>query len=110
MIITAPPTNQSAFDQWTVGPIFYSAMVVAEALGQTNTSQVKDLQDFLPQENAHNDLTPVYAVYENGNIARMVLMNFMTDPSGAHDYTATVFIGGSGFGEANAAPAQVKVK
>ncbi|KAI0739385.1 glycoside hydrolase family 79 protein [Daedaleopsis nitida] len=101
---TAPPTNESSFHQWTVGPIFYSAMVVAEALGKSNTSQVKDM---LPDNNEFN---PVYSVYENGVLARMVMINYLTDPSGAHDYTATVNVGGDQFGEANSVPAQVKVK
>ncbi|TFK94473.1 glycoside hydrolase family 79 protein [Polyporus arcularius HHB13444] len=101
---TAPPTNESAIHQWTVGPLFYSALVVAEALGTTNTSQVKDL---LPDG---NDLTPAYAIYENGNLARMALINFMTDPSGANDFVATVNIGGQQFGEANSVPTQAKVK
>ena len=99
---TAPPTNTSSFNQWTVGPIFYSALVVAEALGTSNTSQVKDL--------FQGDLTPAYSIYENGALARMVLINFMTDPSGARDYVATLNVGGDQFGEANAVPAQVKVK
>ncbi|KAI0651080.1 glycoside hydrolase family 79 protein [Trametes meyenii] len=102
---TAAPTNQSAFHQWTVGPIFYSGIFVAEALGTSNTSQVKDL---LPNNN--NDQTPAYAIYENGNLARMALINYMTDPSGANDYTATIYVGGSGFNEPNGAPASVKVK
>ena len=79
-------------------------MVVAEALGKSNTSQVKDM---LPDE---NDSNPVYSVYENGVLARMVMINYLTDPSGAHDYTATVNVGGDQFGEANSVPAQVKVK
>lgn len=100
----APPTNESAVHEWTVGPIYYSALLVAEALGTTNTSQVKDL---LPDG---NDLTPAYAIYENGNLARMALINFMTDPSGANDVVATVNVGGQQFGEANSVPAQAKVK
>ncbi|KAH9003624.1 hypothetical protein EDB86DRAFT_2888634 [Lactarius hatsudake] len=42
---TPPPTNQSTFHQWTVGPVYYSALVV-------------DLTT--------NINTPIYAVYENG--------------------------------------------
>ncbi|KAH9886696.1 glycoside hydrolase family 79 protein [Cubamyces lactineus] len=102
---TAAPTNESAFHQWTVGPLFYSSIFVAEALGKTNTSQVKDL---FP--NNGNDQTPAYAIYENGNLARMALINYMTDPSGANDYTATIYVGGSGFNEPNGVPASVKVK
>ena len=101
----APPTNESHIHQWTVGPIFYSAMVIAEALGTTNTSRVKDL---FP--NNGNDQTPAFAIYENDALARVALINFMTDATGAHDYTATITVGGDQFGESNAVPAQVKVK
>ena len=34
----------------------------------------------------------------------------MTDPSGANDYTATIYVGGSGWNEPNGVPASVKVK
>ncbi len=99
------PTNQSAFHQWTVGPIFYSSLFVAEALGQPNTSPVKDL---FPNDG--NDQTPAYAIYENSNLARMALINYMTDPTGAHDYVATISVGGSNFSEANSVPSSVQVK
>ena len=78
---------------------------MAEALGTSNTSRVKDL---FPNDG--NELTPAFSIYENDVLARMVLINFMTDPSGANDYTATLNVGGQQFGEANAVPAQVKVK
>ncbi|KAH9933993.1 glycoside hydrolase family 79 protein [Epithele typhae] len=100
-----PPTNESHVHQWTAGPLFYSTLVVAEALGTSNTSRVLDLQP-----NNQNELTPAYAIYEKDVLAKMVLINFMSDPSGANDYTATIFIGGSGFNEANSVPATAKVK
>lgn len=78
---------------------------MAEALGKTGTAQVVDL---FP--NNGDDQTPAYAVYENGNLARMVLINYMTDSSGAHDYVATIGVGGSNFSEATGVPASVKVK
>ncbi|KAI0668268.1 hypothetical protein C8Q78DRAFT_1099695 [Trametes maxima] len=102
---TAAPTNETAHHQWTAGPIFYSAIVVAEALGKTNTSRVRDL---FPNDG--NEYTPAYSVYENDALARLVLINFLDDPSGAHDYTATITVGGAQFGEANAIPPQIKVK
>ena len=89
----------SAFSQWTVGPIFYSAIVVAEALGSTDSAQVFDLQ-----ANSANKFTPGYVIYENGVAARLVLINFVTDPSGASTYTAAVSVQGG------AVPAQVSVK
>lgn len=90
---------------WTVGPIFYSSIFVAEAIGQTNTSQVKDLNP-----NDGNEFTPAFAIYENGNLARIALINFLSDASGANDYTATIYVGGTGFNEPNGVPPSVKVK
>ena len=76
---------------------------MAEALGGSNTSQVIDL---FP--NNASEYTPAYGIYENGQIARVALFNYMTDSSGAHDYTTTISIGGNR--EANATPSSVKVK
>ncbi|KAI0772366.1 glycoside hydrolase family 79 protein [Trametes elegans] len=102
---TAAPTNESSLHDWTVGPIFYSSIFVAEAIGQTNTSQVKDLNP-----NDGNEFTPAFAIYENGNLARIALINFLSDASGANDYTATIYVGGTGFNEPNGVPPSVKVK
>ncbi|KAI6017864.1 glycoside hydrolase family 79 protein [Pisolithus marmoratus] len=96
---TPPVTNQSTFNQWTIGPIYYSALFVAEALGSSNRSQVLDLG-----MNGGNEFTPGYAIYENGEPTRVALINFVSDPTGASDYTASIsFAGGS-------TPAQVQVK
>lgn len=100
-----PPRNQSAFHQWTVAPLFYAVLAVAETLGNSNSSQIVDLQ-----ANAGNTYTPAYAVYEGGECARLALFNFVTDPTGASTYTATFSIGGGSTGEANATPASVQVK
>ncbi|CDO76008.1 hypothetical protein BN946_scf184780.g15 [Trametes cinnabarina] len=102
---TPPPTNLSSVKQWTVGPIFYSTLVIAEALGTTNTSRVLDLQ-----ANGANAYTPAYAIYENDALARMVLINFMTEQNGQGAYTATISIGGGQTGEPNETPSSVKVK
>src|SRR6267154_4846376 len=59
------------------GPIYYSALIVAEALGSSNVAQVLDLQ-----ANGGNDYTPGYAIYENGQPVRVALTNFITDQSG----------------------------
>ncbi|KZP33152.1 glycoside hydrolase family 79 protein [Athelia psychrophila] len=95
---TAPPTNQSAFHQWTIGPLYYSTLVSAEVFGPSNTAQIIDLN-----ANDDNMFTPAYALYEGGNLARVALFNYMTDPSGANTYTATISI-------PSGAPSQVKVK
>ena len=101
----APPTNETSFHEWTIGPIFYSVLAVAETLGSSNTSQIKDLW-----QNSGSLYTPGYAVYENGNLARVALVNFMTDPSGANDYTVSISVGGGDSGQPAATPASVKVK
>jgi hypothetical protein len=95
----------SAIEQWTVGPMYYALLVVAEAIGSSNTAQLVDLQ-----ANSGNPLTPSYAIYENGECARLMIINFVSDPTGASDLNATFSIGGGSTGEANATPAQVSVK
>jgi len=101
----APPTNESGYHQWTVAPIFYAFLAIAETLGTTNTSQLMDLQ-----ANSASIHTPAYAVYESGACAKLAFFNYVTDPSGASTYTATFSIGGGSTGEANATPASVQVK
>ncbi|KAJ7158215.1 glycoside hydrolase family 79 protein [Mycena crocata] len=96
---TAPPTNESAFFDWTIGASYYAIMIVAEILGKTNTSQLIDLQG-----NEGNMFTPQYAVYENGNIAKVALFNYVTDPSGTSDYRATITLNGG------TVPSSVRVK
>ncbi|KII84147.1 glycoside hydrolase family 79 protein [Plicaturopsis crispa FD-325 SS-3] len=102
---TAPPTNQSAFHQWSVGPIYYATLIVAETFGPSGNAQILDL-------NANNGdiFTPAYVIYEDGEAARVALFNYMTDPSGANTYTATISVGGGDTGTPNAVPNSVKVK
>lgn len=100
-----PPTNESLTNQWTVTPIFYSTLVTAEALGTSNSARVVDLN-----LDGDQSLTPGYAIYENGALARVMLINYMTDPTGAAAYTATISVGGTATGEANSVPSSVSVK
>lgn len=86
---TAPPTNQSTFNEWTVGAVYYSVLVGAEVFGKSETAQIMDLQG-----NEGNELTPQYAIYDNGNLEKVALFNYMTDPSGANTYTATIHVNG----------------
>ena len=72
-------------------------LVLAEAFGSSNTSQIIDLNG-----NGANIFTPSYAIYETGALARVALFNFVTDASGGAAYTATINVTPS--------PAQVKVK
>ncbi|KZT00169.1 glycoside hydrolase family 79 protein [Laetiporus sulphureus 93-53] len=102
---TPPLTNQSKIHQWTIGPIFYSVLAVAETLGSSNHSQIIDLAS-----NGDNDYTPGYAVYENGTLMWLALINFMTDPSGANDYTVTISVGGNALGQPSTTPSQIRLK
>ncbi|TFY66779.1 hypothetical protein EVG20_g4311 [Dentipellis fragilis] len=102
---TPPPTNQSTFRQWTVGPVYYSVLVMAEILGPSNASQVFDLG-----ANNNNMFTPAYAVYENGTPTKVVLFNFVTDPSGNTNLSVPIAIGGGQTGQPNATPSSVQVK
>jgi hypothetical protein len=77
--------------------VYYAALAMAEALGSSNKSQVLDLG-----ANSANTYTPAYAVYEGAAAQRVVLFNYMTDASGAHDYKASVQV------PANVSSVQVK--
>ncbi|KAG6815750.1 hypothetical protein H0H87_011662 [Tephrocybe sp. NHM501043] len=102
---TPPPTNQSTFHQWTVGPTYYAALVAAESIGPSNATQLLDLG-----ANGGNVYTPAYAFYENSNPVRVGIINYVTDPTGASDLRVQIAIGGSGIGQPNQSPASVKVK
>ncbi|KAG6830759.1 hypothetical protein H0H92_014840 [Tricholoma furcatifolium] len=77
---TPPPTNQSVFHRWTVGPTYYSTLVAADALGPSNITRVMDLG-----ANDGSDYTPAHAFYEIGNPVRVGIMNYLTDPNRARD-------------------------
>ncbi|KAJ7104505.1 glycoside hydrolase family 79 protein [Mycena belliarum] len=96
---TAPPTNVSRYYEWTVGAVYYSALISSEVFGRTNTSQIVDILG-----NGANIYTPQYAVYENGALARVALFNYITDATGKSDYTATITVAGG------TVPASVQVK
>jgi hypothetical protein len=102
-LFTPPPSNQTKYGtQWTVGPVYYSALVMAEILGPQNKSQISDI--------TQNINTPIYAIYENGAPTKLALFNFVTDPTGASTYNAVISIGGGSTGQSNAIPSQVQVK
>ena len=80
---SAPPRNGY---QWTVGAIYYSAIVLAEAFGKTNTSRIIDLE-----ANGGNVLTPAYAIYEENTLSKIALINYMDDgQTGKNDLVVTV--------------------
>jgi len=96
---TPPPTNQSTFHQWTVGPIYYANLVASEVFGPSNTSQIVDLD-----ANGGNVFTPGYAVYDKGVPKKIALFNYITDPTGASTYTASITVTGG------TVPSSVQVK
>ncbi|KAI9058697.1 glycoside hydrolase family 79 protein [Trametes sanguinea] len=102
---TPPPTNLSLFDQWTIGPVFYSTLFMAEALGTTNTSRVVDLA-----ANGGNEFTPAYAIYEDNALARIAIVNYMSAQDGVGAINVTISVGGVPAGEPNDTPAEVQVK
>ncbi|KAH7339431.1 glycoside hydrolase family 79 protein [Rhizoctonia solani] len=102
---TPPPTNLSDSFGWTTGAVYYSSLLIAEALGKSGNAQVVDLYS-----NSNNDNTPGYAIYEDGNPVRVVLFNYIDDSTGANDYTANIVIGGQQTGQASTTPSSVQVR
>ncbi|KAF8900473.1 hypothetical protein CPB84DRAFT_1847260 [Gymnopilus junonius] len=84
---TSPPTNETSYNQWTVGGIYYAVLIIAEALGTTNTSQIIDLFG-----NNNNIYTPSYAIYENGQLNKIAIFNYIDDQTGASDSKVTISI------------------
>lgn len=85
----APSTDAALGYEWTTGAVMYSTLVVAEAFGSSNTSQIIDLK-----ADSDNIYHPAYAIYENGVPTRAVLVNFVSDSTGASDLTVTLEIDG----------------
>ena len=83
----------------------YSMLMVTEALGSSNASQVIDLAL------NNNPFTPGYAIYENGVPARVLMINFMDDGgTGSATYNASIHIGGQSTGTADTTPQSVTVR
>ncbi|KAG8962821.1 hypothetical protein FRC03_003721 [Tulasnella sp. 419] len=91
--------------RWTTGSIYYSNLFVAEALGKSGDAQVVDLN-----LNGGYEFSPGYAIYEKGKASRVALINFVSDPSGANDYTANIQVGGGETGLPGVSPSEVYVK
>ncbi|GAA94113.1 glycoside hydrolase family 79 protein [Mixia osmundae IAM 14324] len=85
-----PPPTDAQYLGWTTGPLYYAGLAVTEALGSSSASQVLDLSSTI------DDVQPAYIIYEAGMPARAVLINYVTDNSGASDYTASLTISGVG--------------
>lgn len=76
-----------------------------EILGNTGSARVVDLF-----ANSNNEFTPSYAIYENDQLARVALFNYLDDPTGAMTYTANIQVGGGETGQPPSTPQTVKVK
>jgi hypothetical protein len=97
--ISAPPTNQSTFYQWTVGALYYSALVMAEVIGPSNNTQVINYG-----VGGLSSYTPIYNIYENGTPVRVAIFNYIDDPSGTNTVHAVISLSGATM------PSSVKVK
>ncbi|KAJ6614100.1 hypothetical protein B0H10DRAFT_2221571 [Mycena sp. CBHHK59/15] len=92
---TVPPMNQPTFHKWSVGPLYHSTLVMAEAIGPSNLTQVLDLNI-----TGSSQYTPIYGIYENRDPVRIAVFNYVDDLS---NVTAVISVTG-------AILAQVKVK
>jgi hypothetical protein len=78
---------------------------MAEALGSSNKSQVLDLG-----ANDESIYTPAYGIYEDGVPTRVALFNYISDESGASDYTASITVSSVGSDDTGSTPTSVFVK
>ncbi|TYJ52266.1 hypothetical protein B9479_007140 [Cryptococcus floricola] len=92
---TPPPSNLSSTRQWTPGSVYYPTLVIAEAFGKSNTSRVVDLTP-LAEVDANYIYHPVYGIYENDALARMVLFNFIDDATGGSDLDVVINVQNQG--------------
>ncbi|KAJ7766589.1 glycoside hydrolase family 79 protein, partial [Mycena olivaceomarginata] len=90
MFHLAPPTNQSTFHQWTVGPLYYSALVMAEAIGPSNNTQLIHNRSIISTR------TELPSALQSSTTSN--------DPSGANTVHAVISLSGATM------PASVKVK
>ena len=80
-VFTTPAYNAST-KSWKTGPIFYSYLVVSEALASaTNSSRVVDI-------GTGRDDAAAYAIYEEETVKKVVLVNMIT--GGENTWTANV--------------------
>ena len=100
-----PPTAESGYNQWSVGPVFYASLILAEAFGKSGTSRIIDLA-----ANNGNAYTPAYAIWQKGVLSKLALFNYVTDPSPAAVSNVTFSIGGGTSGQPAGTPPTVKVK
>ncbi|KAH7106564.1 hypothetical protein BKA62DRAFT_299249 [Auriculariales sp. MPI-PUGE-AT-0066] len=86
----SPPHNASAPFMWSVGPPMYAALVASEFIGSSGQTRIADLQ-----LNDNNTYMAGYVAYEDNQPVRVLLINYMSDSTGAHDYTARILTNGA---------------
>jgi len=79
--IFTPPAYNFTTTAWRTHPIFYSILVVAEALRSSDDVARVTVTDQLLASN----VAAAYNIYENGNVMKKVLINMVNDPSGGND-------------------------
>ncbi|MCO5583362.1 hypothetical protein L7F22_037272 [Adiantum nelumboides] len=83
---TPPAYNSSnrivSAKAWKTGPIFYSTLVLAEALHPSDGKAPVTVTDQLIQ----SEVLAAYNIYESGQIAKQVFINMINDPSGANNF------------------------
>ncbi|KJA24887.1 glycoside hydrolase family 79 protein [Hypholoma sublateritium FD-334 SS-4] len=84
---TAPPTNQSTFNEWTAGAVYYATIILAEAFGTSNQSRLIDLWG-----NSGSVYTPSYAIYDGDALSKVALFNYLDDQTGASDINVTITV------------------
>jgi hypothetical protein len=76
-----PPAYNSTTTAWSTRPIFYSLLVLAEALrASVNTTKVT-----VTDQQLETDLAAAYNVYENNVVTKRVLINMVNDPTGGNN-------------------------
>ncbi|UZJ57367.1 hypothetical protein CBS101457_006687 [Exobasidium rhododendri] len=79
--IFTPPAYNFTTTAWRTHPIFYSLLVVAEALRSSNDiTNVTVTDQLLP-----SNLAAAYNIYEDGAVLKKVFINMVNDPSGGND-------------------------
>ena len=91
--------------QRSVGLIFYTWLILAEAFGKSGASRIIDLV-----ANNGSVCTPAYAIWQKGVLSKLALFDYVTDPSPATVSDATFAIGGGTSRQPTGTPPTAKVK
>ncbi|KAF8468023.1 hypothetical protein JB92DRAFT_3292213 [Gautieria morchelliformis] len=74
-----PPRSLARKKQWTLRPMYPKPCQLLQPIPSYRLCM-----------SSNNIYTPGYATYENGTPTRVALFNFIRDPSGASNYTASI--------------------